>query len=85
MGVSYFAAGFIPLGSYLLLPVKLAIAPSLIVTTVALFAFGAWQASFTGRSRLKSGLEMTIVAMSAAGIAFVLGQLARSLFGVAVS
>ena len=82
MGTSYLMAGIIPLGSYLLLPVEQAIIPSVVVTAIALFAFGVWKANLVGGSKLKSGGEMVLVAMSAATIAFLLGLGVRMMFGL---
>lgn len=84
MGLSYLSAGAIPLIAYIILPVQVAIIPSIVITLVALFAFGAWKASFTKQSRWKSGLEMALVGGAAAGIAYLLGHIVRQLFGIII-
>ena len=84
MGLSYLSAGIIPLLAYLLLPVQEAVLPSIVITLITLFAFGAWKASFVVQSRIKSGLEMAIVGGTAAGIAYLLGFIVRQLFGIIV-
>ncbi len=77
MGASYLLAGFIPLAAYLHLPVQSAILPSLVMTSITLFAFGAWKSRITKGSAWKSGLEMMLVAMTAAIVGFVLGLIVR--------
>ncbi|HJN85191.1 MAG TPA: VIT1/CCC1 transporter family protein [Patescibacteria group bacterium] len=84
MGISYLSAGIIPLAAYLFLPVEQAVWPSIIVTMVALFIFGSWSATITGRTKWKAGVEMLVVAGAATGIAYALGLGARSLFGIVV-
>jgi len=84
MGVSYLSAGIIPLAAYLFLPVESAIVPSILITMVALFLFGAWSATITRRTWWKSGLEMLIVASAATAIAYALGLGVRTMFGIAV-
>lgn len=84
MGLSYLSAGAIPLLAYLFLPVEQAVWPSIGITLVALFAFGAWKASFTKQSRVLSGVEMVVIASAAAAIAYVLGMLVRVTFGAII-
>ncbi|PIR47436.1 hypothetical protein COV06_03185 [Candidatus Uhrbacteria bacterium CG10_big_fil_rev_8_21_14_0_10_50_16] len=84
MGVSYLLAGIIPLGAYFIFPVRMAIPISVVVTLIALFAFGVWKASLTRQSKWKSGLEMLAIAGAAAGIAYVLGYVVRQMFGVVI-
>ena len=84
MAVSYLAAGIIPLGAYLVLPISSAIAVSITVTAIALFVFGAWKATLTSASKVRSGLEMLVVAGAAVGIAYLLGLGARMLFGIVI-
>ncbi len=77
MGVSYFAAGIIPLGAYLIIPVEQAVVPSIVVTLFTLFLFGLWKAALTKRSAWRSGVEMVVVAAIASGASYALGLLAR--------
>jgi len=85
MGVSYLVSGIVPLGAYLFLPVQDAILPSIVVTAVALFGFGAWGGvRFVGRKWYLAGFEMMSIALTAAFIGYVLGLLVRWLFGVVV-
>lgn len=84
MGVFYLLGGVIPLAPYFFLPVNQAVIPSIIITASTLFLVGAWAASFTKTSKWKSGLEMTVVSLAAAGIGYVIGRLVASYFGVEV-
>ncbi len=82
MGVSYLSAGIIPLMAYLFLPVEQAIMPAIVITFIALFAFGAWSSTITQRKWWRAGLEMLLVAGTAAGVGYVLGLVTRMAFGV---
>ena len=84
MGISYLAAGIIPLLSYLIWDVRAAMVPSIIVTAIALFLFGTVKARITQTSPWRSGFEMCAIAMSAAIIGFALGVFVRYLFGITI-
>ncbi len=84
MGVSYFLGGFVPLLPYFFLPIHTAVLPSVIGTGIVLFSLGVWAATYTKRSKIKSGLEMVIISLLAAGMGYVIGQLVRGYFGVEV-
>ncbi len=84
MFFAYILGGFFPLGPYLLLPIERAILPSVIITLVVLFLVGAWKASFTRRSWVKSGLEMMAVSMTAAFLGYLIGRLVSNVFGISV-
>ncbi|MCR4313879.1 MAG: VIT1/CCC1 transporter family protein [Candidatus Uhrbacteria bacterium] len=82
MGVFYLLGGVVPLAPYFLLPVDQAVFPAIIITACSLFLVGVWAASFTKTSKLRSGIEMTLVSLAAAGIGYVIGHLVASYFGV---
>lgn len=84
MGVFYLLGGVVPLAPYFLLPVNQAVVPAVIVTAFSLFLVGVWAASFTKTSKLKSGLEMTVVSLVAAFIGYVIGRAVATYFGVDV-
>lgn len=84
MGVFYFVGGFIPLMPYFFLPIRQAIFVSIPLTALVLFGVGVWAANFTGRSRLKSGLEMAGVSLAAAAVGYLIGRLVALYFGVEV-
>lgn len=75
MGVSYILGGLIPLLPYVLLPLGQAILLSIGVTLVGLFILGVYVTKYSGRSWLKSGLEMLVLAGLAGAIGFGVGQL----------
>ncbi|TAL50718.1 hypothetical protein EPN81_01925 [Patescibacteria group bacterium] len=84
MGVFYLLGGIVPLVPYFLLPVGQAVIPAIVVTAVTLFLVGAWAASFTKTSKIKSGIEMTLVSLAAATIGYVIGRAVAVSFGVEV-
>ena len=85
MGGSYLSAGIIPLLSYFIWYVRAAIIPSIVITGVALFLFGAVKARITQTNPWRAGVEMFTVAMSAAAIGFALGWLVRYLFSIDIT
>ncbi len=82
MGVSYFVGGFVPLTPYFFLEIGQAVYPSIILTVIVLFLIGAWAATYTKRSKVKSGLEMAGVSLFAALIGYLIGILVRHYLGV---
>ncbi len=82
MGVSYFVGGFVPLTPYFYLPIEKAIYPSVIFTVICLFLVGAWAATYTKRSKIKSGLEMAGVSLFAALIGYLIGIVVSHYLGV---
>ena len=84
MGVFYFLGGFVPLAPYFFLPIHQAVLPSIVSTAVVLFFVGFWAAGYTKRSKLKSGLEMVIISLLAAGVGYLIGQLVHLYFGVEI-
>ena len=84
MGVFYLAGGVVPLVPYFLLDVDQAVVTAILITAITLFLVGAWAASFTKTSKVKSGMEMTIVSLAAAGVGYAIGRLVASSFGVEV-
>jgi len=84
MGVFYLIGGIFPLLPYLFLSVADAIVPSIIITGIVLFGLGIAKAKVVGGHPLKSGLEMTLISLSAALIGFLIGRLISSYFGVEV-
>jgi predicted membrane protein (TIGR00267 family) len=84
MGAFYFSGGFIPLAPYFFLSVDDALAPSILITAIALFGVGVWAAYFTKRSKLKSGFEMAGVSLAAALVGYLIGRAVATYFGVDV-
>jgi len=76
-----FAIGaFVPLLPFILLTGGTALAVSIGLTSLALFAVGASVSLLTGRSALYSGARQLLIGIAAAGITYVIG----SLIGVSV-
>jgi len=82
IGGAYAAAGGIPLAPYAFpQPVQSALLVSVVVTGIALAAFGAVKARYTGTSSLRSALQTLAVGGIAAGVAFGIGRAVASLAG----
>ncbi len=84
MGVCYLLGGMIPIAPYLLLPVRASFLPSVLLTTAALFLTGLWIGHLTKRSPWRSGVEMVVVSLLAAGIGYGIGRAFSAAFGVDV-
>lgn len=74
MGVSYIIGGFIPLFSYFFLPVGTALYTSIGFSLVGLFVLGYTKGKIVHTNKIKSGIEMMVVSLSAAGIGYIVGQ-----------
>ena len=76
IGLAYIAGGIIPLTPYALsLSLNQALTLSVILTLIALFAFGALKGRFTGSSVLKSAVQTMFVGAVASGAAFMIARL----------
>jgi len=75
MGISYVIGGFVPVLPYFFLPLSQAMVPSIILTIIVLFLIGWWKAVYTKQNRVKSGMEMVVVSLIAAGIGYLIGML----------
>lgn len=84
MGVFYLFGGIFPLLPYFFLPVAEAIIPSIIITGLLLFVLGFLKAKVAEVHPLKSGLEMTVISLTAAMLGFVIARLVSSAFGISV-
>jgi predicted membrane protein (TIGR00267 family) len=76
MAISYILGGCTPLIAYFLLPIENAIVVSVAVSVCALFLVGYIKGRVVQINRLRSGIEMAVVSLSAAGVGYVVGQLA---------
>lgn len=77
MFFTYIIGGMIPLASYLLFPINIAIPVSIATTLAGLFALGMSTTKFTKQPLLKSGIRVLIMG----GIALVAGLAAGILIG----
>ncbi len=82
MGVSYIIGGFSALTPYFFLEPVIAIPASIGVSFVALFAVGWVKGHLVHVNKLKSGLEMLVISVSAAGLGYAVGQIIEYFFGV---
>jgi VIT1/CCC1 family predicted Fe2+/Mn2+ transporter len=75
IALAYVAGGLVPLAPYFFArEARQALVPSIVVTAVALFAFGWAKGRFTGASPLRSALQTALVGGLAAAAAFALAS-----------
>ncbi len=82
VGVSAIVGSVIPLMPFIFLPVLDALVPSLVLSTLVLFAVGVYKAKVTVGNWLKSGIEMAAVGMLAALVGYLVGKLTGEFFGL---
>lgn len=82
MWVAYVIGGAVPLVFYLFMAPLEAIAWSVGGTFVMLYIVGLAKARITGEKPWESALEMLTVSAVAAGVGFVVGQVAKNLLGI---
>lgn len=80
VGLSSFAGSIIPLISFFLMPVKIAVIATVIVSIAVLFLAGAIKAKVTIGSWKKSGLEMAVIGT----LAVIAGYAVGAVLGVAI-
>jgi VIT1/CCC1 family predicted Fe2+/Mn2+ transporter len=73
--ISFAIGAFVPLLPFILLAGGTALAVSIGLTSLALFAVGASVSLLTGRSALYSGARQLLIGIAAAGITYVIGSL----------
>lgn len=79
MGVSYIIGGAVPLSAYLYLPIHQAIIVSLSTSVIILFLIGYAKGALVCTNKIRSGLEMMIVSLSAAGVGYFIGKVLSSI------
>ena len=78
IAVSYIAGGLVPLAPYMLAPdLGRALEISVLVTLLALFAFGYVKGRLTGIAPLRGGLQTVVIGGLASAAAFTLARLIR--------
>jgi len=82
VGVSATVGSVLPLIPFVLLPVEGAIPVSLVLSTIVLFAVGAYKAKVTIGDWKKSGLEMAAIGMLAAITGWLIGKVLGDFFGL---
>ncbi len=75
IGLSFLLGAFVPLAPYYLVPGKTsAVAVSVVLSLLFLFAAGEWKGRVVKRKPLRSGLETLLIGAVAAGILFAIGS-----------
>jgi vacuolar iron transporter family protein len=75
IGLAFLAGAFVPLVPYLLVSVKWeALASSVILSLIFLFAAGYWKGQLLGRRKWKGGLEMLAVGAVASALLYLIGS-----------
>jgi VIT1/CCC1 family predicted Fe2+/Mn2+ transporter len=75
IALAYMLGGLIPLSAYLALPsARQALPVSVVVTLVALAAFGGLKGRFTGTPMLRSAVQTTLIGGLAAAAAFAIAR-----------
>lgn len=80
MWLSYLCGGILPVLPFFFLEIRPAIVLSVIFAVVSLFIIGVGKSALTKVSWWKSGLEITLVALSAAVLGYSIGKLFLLLF-----
>lgn len=75
MALSVMVGAFVPLVPYFFLTSTVAIIASIAATIVGLFLFGSVKTIFTKRNWVKSGMEMVVVGVAAAGAGYLIGNM----------
>ena len=76
IGGAYVAGGFIPLGPYMMFSgAQTALAFSVVITLIALTAFGYLKGRFTGTAPARGALQTVLIGGLAAAAAFVIARL----------
>jgi predicted membrane protein (TIGR00267 family) len=79
-GLATALGAFIPVLPFLVLPFRAAIWLSFAASMLAHFGVGAARSFFTGRSFLRSGVDMFLVGLGVAAVGYVIGGLMNWLF-----
>jgi len=75
IGSAYAAGGIVPLFPYIVMEhLHEALIVSVVVSLVALFAFGAFKGYFTGQRWFTSAIHTTMIGAAAAGAAFIIAR-----------
>lgn len=78
MGISYLLGGVISVLPFLFFPPLSAIIPAVLLSVVVLFSIGYIKGKIAKISPLRSGLEMSLVSLAAALLAYLIGIFARN-------
>lgn len=81
MGVAFGLGAIIPIIPHLLLPVPSSVYASVIATALVLFGIGAAKSRWTGRSPIRSGLEILVIGAVAGIAGYFFGDILPTLLG----
>jgi len=81
MGIFYILGGFVSIFPIFFLNPSQAILPSVLMSILTLFTIGYVKGGLAGINRIKSGLEMSLVSLTAATIGYLVGKFASSFIG----
>ncbi len=84
MLAAFIIGSMIPVSSYFFLAPSLAVLPSITISLAGLFLIGAAKSRITGRSWLKSGIEILVVGAIAAAVGYYIGVISSIYLGVSV-
>lgn len=84
MGVSYIIGGTISIILYFFLPLSSAIPGAIALSVVALFIVGYVKGALVQVPKVRSGIEMMIVSITAAGLGYAVARIVSALFEVNV-
>ena len=79
VGIASLLGSIVPLIPFILFPIQLAVAASIIGSLLVLFIIGAIKARLTVGNWIKSGLEMGVIGLVAAGAGYIIGLLLSNL------
>lgn len=82
MGFSYIIGGAVPIAPYFFFEPFIGIFVSIGAAIVTLFALGFAKGRLVKVSPIKSGLEMLLISISAAGVGYAVGQIIETFFKV---
>jgi len=80
VGLAAMAGSLVPLAPFFFSSVQSAVIPALTISSIALFAAGAYKGKITLGSWWKAGLEMMIIGMGAAFVGYAIGSWAGGVF-----
>jgi len=84
MGAAFAAGSIVPLLPFMALDVKSALAATMVLALVTLFAIGAVKAWLSGRRLIASGLEVMLLGSAAGALGYGMGRLVAAIFGVKI-
>jgi predicted membrane protein (TIGR00267 family) len=84
MCIFFLFGGMFPIIPYLIFPFSQAWIFSIIITSIVLFTLGVGVSRLTKRSAIKTGLEMVVISLCAAGVGFIVGRIVSSWVGVEI-